>query len=67
MKIIFYPPNTTHEWFRFKKRLEVSKRAVAGHGTRYLFRLTFSRVISIDLRDIAFPVFVRQTYLKKLT
>ena len=60
MKIIFYPPNTTHEWFRFKKRFEVSKRAVAGHGTRYLFRLTFSRIISI-LRDIAFPVFVRQT------
>ena len=47
MKIIFYPPNTTHEWFRFKKRFEVSKRAVAGHGTRYLFRLTFSRIISI--------------------
>ena len=47
MKIIFYSPNTTHEWFRFKKRFEVSKIAVAGHGTRYLFRLTFSRIISI--------------------
>ena len=66
MKIIFYLPNTTHEWFRFKKRFEVSKRAVAGHGTRYLFRLTFSRTISI-LRDIAFPVFVRQTDWKKKT
>ena len=47
MKIIFYSFNTTHEWFRFKKRFEVSKIAVAGHGTRYLFRLTFSRIISI--------------------
>ena len=47
MKIIFYSPNTAHESFRFKKRFEVSKIAVAGHGTRYLFRLTFSRIISI--------------------
>ena len=23
MKYIFYSPNTTHEWFRFKKRFEV--------------------------------------------
>ena len=46
MKHIFYSPNTKHEWFRFKKRFEVSI-AVAGHGTRYLFRLTFSRIISI--------------------
>ena len=61
MKIIFYSPNTTHEWFRFKKRFEVSKIAVAGHGTRYLLRLTFSRPHYIDLRDNAFPVFVRQT------
>ena len=37
MKIKFYSRNTTHEWFRFKKRFEVSKIAVAGHGTRYLF------------------------------
>ena len=36
IKYIFYSPNTTHEWFRFKKRFEV-----------YLFRLTFSRIISI--------------------
>ena len=47
MKIVFYSPNTTPEWFRFKKRFEVSKIAVAGHGTRYLFRLTCSRIISI--------------------
>ena len=49
MKSIFYCPNTTHEseWFRFKKRSEVSEIAVAGHGTRYLFGLTFSRIIWI--------------------
>ena len=47
MKIVFYSPNTTHQWFRFKNRFEVSKIAVAGHGTRYLSRLTFSRIISI--------------------
>ena len=23
MKYIFYSPNTTHDWFRFKKRFEV--------------------------------------------
>ena len=63
MKHIFYSPNTTHEWFRFKKAFW-SKIAVAGHGKRYLFRLTFSRII-FDLRDNAFPVSVRQTYWKK--
>ena len=46
MKHIFYSPNTTHEWFRFKKAFW-SKIAVAGHEKRYLFRLTFSRIISI--------------------
>ena len=65
MKHIFYSPNTTHEWFRFKKAFW-SKIAVAGHGKRYLFRLTFSRII-FDLRDNAFPVSVRQTYWKKKT
>ena len=39
MKYIFYSPNTTHEWFR--------STAVAGYEIRYLFRLTFSRIISI--------------------
>ena len=43
-----------------------SNIAVAGHGTRYLFRLTFSRHY-IDLCDIAFPVFVHQPYWKKKT
>ena len=47
MGTIFYSPNTAHEWFRFKKRFEVSKIAVAGHGTRYVFRSTFSCIISI--------------------
>ena len=63
MKHIFYSPNTTQEWFRFKKAFW-SKIAVAGHGKRYLFRLTFSRII-FDLRDNAFPVSVRQTYWKR--
>ena len=29
------------------QKVFISKIAVAGHGTRYLFRLTFSRIISI--------------------
>ena len=37
-----------------------SKIAVAGHGTRYLFRLTFSRIISIDLRDFSQRLFAKR-------
>ena len=66
MKIVFYSPNTTPEWFRFKKRFEVSKIAVAGHGTRYLFRLTFSRIISIFAILLSQCLFAKRIE-KKLT
>ena len=63
MKIIFYPPNTTHEWFRFKKRFEVSKMSCRTWN-EIPFQIDFFPHY-IDLRDIAFPVFVRQKYWKK--
>ena len=60
MKIVFYSPNTTHEWFRFKKRFEVSKMSCRTWN-KIPFQIDFFPHY-IDLRDIAFPVFVRQTY-----
>ena len=64
-KIIFYSPNTTHEWFCFKKLFEVSKIAVTGNGTRYLFRLTFSRIISIFAILLSQCLFAKRIEKKK--
>ena len=65
MKIIFHSPNTTHERFRFKKCFEVSKIAVAGHKTRHLFRLTFSRIISIFAILLSQCLFAKRIEKKK--
>ena len=60
MKIIFYSPNTTHEWFRFKKSFEVSKMSCRTWN-KIPFQIDFFPHY-IDLRVIAFAVFVRQKY-----
>ena len=54
IEYIFYSPNTTHEWFRFKKRFEV-----------YLFRLTFSCIISILAILLSQCLFVKRFEKKK--
>ena len=61
---IYFTLLTQHMNGFVSKKAFWSKIAVAGHGKRYLFRLTFSRII-FDLRDNAFPVSVRQTYWKR--
>ena len=45
----------------------ISKIAVAGHGTRYLFRLTFSRIISIFAILLSQCLFAKRIEKKKLT